>query len=424
MPSLTPAELKRRLDSGKKQQRRVQVKIKAQLKRECIVYGCHESLAFKRTDIIKCDKHKSISLARIHIATIRGMAKRKSKAQVKKENRVKKQHYYDKHGIKFDKTIRKRTAVVESRMEVNGRAAPYTGQALIYQNYKEPLKPIEKAKGYGYYGTLAMSDDKEFVQCHICGNLYANLSMHLRKHKIKGKRYKEIYQLSAGTRLISETERERMQRQTVKKGYSQLPDHLKEYNYKVQQGLIKHNGNKGKDNDGRGTWTLEKRNKEGRCPEQVLEKIRELADKLGRVPSYEEFVKHYKYNYIGSIRFQWGSYSNAVHQLGMQTMDDLRHPDKERLLRDLQDFQKQHGRIPMTSDFNRGLLRDRGVYIRLFGSLNNARLEAGMNAVVPMPFGQIIELTPEEYEEYKTRHIPRSKRRANKRKEKLDASML
>ena len=83
----------------------------------------------------------------------------------------------------------------------------------------------------------------------------------------------------------------------------------------------------------------------------------------------------------------------------------------------------------MTSDFNRGLLRDRGVYNREFGSLNNARVEAGLNAILPMPFGQHIELTPEQYFQYKeTGKIPgykptkdaiKAKKWRNKKKERL-----
>lgn len=54
---------------------------------------------------------------------------------------------------------------------------------------------------------------------------------------------------------------------------------------------------------------------------------------------------------------------------------------------------------------------NRGTYIARFGTLNNARIEAGLNAVIPMPFGQIVELTPDQYREYKAGHVPQKERK-------------
>ena len=398
---MTPAELKRRRDSGVKQRKSVRTKIREQEHRVCAQRGCHESLAFERSNMEKCAVHRKVALAPQKFDSLGRPKKRLTTSEVRRINKAKKLRFYERHGIKFDKTIRKRTALVGKEAKALGTATEYDGQLLIYENYKEPLKAIPKTKGHGYYGTIAATDDGMYIQCHICGHLYTNLSMHIRLHKISGEKYREEYGLATGTALVSELERERRQQLVFKPWDGKLPDHLVEYNRKVQSGEIKHPGNKGKNGDKRGSWTLEKRNKEGLCPDQVLEKIRELADKLGRVPGEDDFRAEYGGRYMGSIRFQHGSWTNAVHKLGMKTLGELRAPDSESLLTDLVDFKERHGRIPMTSDFNRGLLRDRGVYIRKFGSLNNARIEAGLNAVIPMPFGKLIELTPDEYFAYK-----------------------
>lgn len=323
---------------------------------------------------------------------------------VKRENKIKKQRYYERHGIKFDKTVRKRQTVPHQQTIDNGMALVYDTQMLIYENYKEPLKPIEKTKGVGYYGTLAATEDKMYVQCHICGHLFANLGLHVRAHKVNREKYKDMFQLQVGTALISEKLRETRIKNSIhspRKGAG-LPEWLQEYNANVKKGVIKHNGNiKKTTGKSRGAWSLEKRNKEGMCPDQVLEKIKDLAEILGKTPSVTEFQEHYKYRFVGSIQFQHGSWQAAVKKCGLKTRNELRTPDKEALLQDLIDFRDKYDRIPVTSDFNRGLLRDRGVYIRTFGTLNNARMEAGLNAVIPMPFGQIVELTPEQYLRYK-----------------------
>jgi hypothetical protein len=341
--------------------------------------------------------------------------KKSTPYEIKKANRLKKKRYYERHGIKFDKTVRNRDAAASKA------GVPYDGRPLLYENYKEPLKQIEKAKGYGYYGTVAMTADKELVQCHICGHLYPNVGLHIRKHKISAERYKEVYKLAAQTALISEPVRRMYQEKVVAKlaNKGKLPPWLKEYNEKVQRGEVKHPGSKRKE----GGMSLEKRNELGMCPDQVLEKIKDLADKLGKPPSSTEFIEEYHYRFYHSITFQHGSWEKAVKKACGMTRDELRHPDKERLLQELLDFHEANKRIPMTSDFNRGMLRDRGVYIRTFGSLNNARIEAGLNAVLPLPFGQKIELTPEQYAEYKAGH-PVVSEASNKRRKKRQAKRL
>lgn len=162
----------------------------------------------------------------------------------------------------------------------------------------------------------------------------------------------------------------------------------------------------------RNGMSLEERNKRGLCPDQVLEKIKEASELLGRTVGYEEFKEMHKGRYISSIKYLHGSWSAAVRKAGFMTRDELRHPNREKLIQDLIDFYDMHGRIPMTSDFNRGLLRDKTVYIRVFGTLNNARIEAGMDAVLPMPFGRIKLVPAEDYVNYKTQRQVRREKKA------------
>lgn len=273
------------------------------------------------------------------------------------------------------------------------------GPDLIYENYKEPLKQIEKDKGYGYYGTIATTKDKLFIQCHICGELFASLGHHLRKHDTTADQYKQQFKLSKTTALVSDNQRKYLQLRVLNSKYTELPEHLVEYNQKVQSGQIVH---RKKDGDSR--WSLERRNREGLCPDQLLDVIQKLEEKLGHTPSYVEFRKEHGPKYRKSIEYIYGSYLNAVKKAGLVSAKELKEPSNERLLQDLVDFHQEHGRIPMTSDFTRGLLRPRAMYFRRFGSLNNARTEAGLNAVVAMPFGQLKEITPSEYVAYKSRH--------------------
>lgn len=408
MSSIPKAELKRRYETGDKMTKPARKAIAEELKRKCSKWGCGESLAFERSDRTVCrNSHRKKGIGKL--------AQRKA-------NREKKKRYYEKHGIKFNKTIRKRDYEVPEKALSEGNAQTYAGQTLLYENYKEPLKKIEKGKGYGFYGTVALTEDREYVQCHICGHLFRSVGHHLRVHKIDAEKYKETYGLKATAALMNEPMRLAIQKRSIGKFNGTLPDHLKEYNRKVQSGEVKHIGTKRRE----GGMSLQKRNEVGLCPDQVLEKIRELADKLGRTPSELEFTRHYDYKYLGSIKFQHGSYLKAVAKLGLKSAKELKEPDNEDLLQDLVDFQEKFKRIPTRSDFNRGLVgRPYAMYWRRFGSINNARIEAGLNAVVPMGFGQMVEMTPDEYFAYKSGHgiSDSAKRHRSLRKRRKEVSL-
>lgn len=384
---MTLKEMKRRYETGEKVTKATKLKIREQRKRECSERGCHNSLAFRNKNALTCgSSHKKPASHKK--TTKRAMAR----AQARKINKEKKQRYYEAHGIVFNKNIKHKINIAP-----NTDYLP-ADTPVFYSGYKEPLRPVEKGKGVGYYGTLAFSEDKNYVQCHICGNLFSNLGGHVRLHRITAKAYKKKFGLSLTTALIGEENRKVRQELSVFKQDGKLPEHLKEYIAKVQRGEIDHS----RYNKGRTGMSLEIRNKKGLCPDQVLERIRELADELGHTPSYDEFNRHYGGKYMGSIKFQHGSYLDAVSKLGMKSAKELKEHTSEQLIENIEEFYKKNKRIPMTSDFNRGLLgAARGTYIARFGSLNNARVMAGLNAIISMPFGQLKEISADQYLAYK-----------------------
>lgn len=283
------------------------------------------------------------------------------------------------------------------------------GQIIFYEDYKEPLKAVPN--GFGYMGTIAVTENREKIQCHICGNLYRSLGGHLRLHKTNSRDYKIEFGLPLDAALVGDDLRVERQQNAISNSIGR-PEEIKKYNEKVKKEGLKHGGHK---------MTLKTRNKKGICPDQVLEKILDLKEKIGRTPSLDEFHEEYSGKYLSPIIYQHGSWLEAIKKLGLQSRKELRTVNKLKLLQDLVDFKEKHGRIPTTSDFKRGFLRDKNVYIRQFGTLNNARIEAGLNAILPMPFGQVVEVTPEEYFLYKEGH-GRSKEALRKRAQRMKKS--
>lgn len=363
-------ELRLRHETGAKVNKNIARQIRQQLSRKCQVPGCDNSLAFKHSDAKYCEAHHG-----------------NGSALIRRRNRIKRQRYNRVHGI-VRKTPRKviQTVGVEP-------------DELIYENYKEPLKKVEK--GYGYYGTIATNPEHDRIQCHFCGNMYPNLGQHIGKgHGIRAKAYKEKFGLGVDTALISDKVREVRQQAAVKRfGEGKLSPALVQFWQEVKEGKRPHpkmNTN--------GSMHLKRRNELGLCPDQVLLKIQELAKELGRTPSMDEFKRRYNYKYLGSIKYLHGSWIDAVKKAGLVPAREVWSPSNEYLLEKLVEFREKYNRIPMTSDFKRGLLPSRGMYFRRFGTLNNARLEAGMNAVVSMPFGKVVELTADEYAKYMANH--------------------
>ena len=161
---------------------------------------------------------------------------------------------------------------------------------LFYANYKQPLRPVED--GYGYYGTIATSQDRDFIQCHVCGRLFRGLGRHINMHHaLTGREYK-----------------------------GQLREGLVKYDQDVQSGKIKHDGNKARTAGGRSSAATLK----GCAPTR---RCRSLTTSLGGwdgTPSCDEFTREYNGWYISQITTYFGSWTNALRMAGMVTVGEMR----------------------------------------------------------------------------------------------------
>ena len=177
--------------------------------------------------------------------------------------------------------------------------------------YKEPLRPVPKEIGFGYYGAILGTEDGALIQCHICGNLYSHLSSHVRhKHNIKSREYKERFLIAYSTSLVSSQERKRLIAYMMERIESEGWTGSKAEKY----GLMGSESRK----KGQPKLTLETLNKRGTCPDQLLNKINEVYLKLGHPPTLDEFEKAtggQKYKHL--IYKTFGSYNEALKTLGI-----------------------------------------------------------------------------------------------------------
>lgn len=246
---------------------------------------------------------------------------------------------------------------------------------LTLKHYKEPLKEV--TDGFGYFGAIQVTIDGEKIQCHICGELFGNLGLHIyHKHEMTVGEYREKFELSRSTALISESCRDKLKQEAIRHFAQFSPSKRAEWLEKARKARSERQPKE----------RLEAKNKKGTCPDQLLEKVKECADALGRTPTKIEFIEH-----CGTSRFvhliykTFGSYKKAITMLGLAEHTARQTPQKknsdEELLDYLQIFWQENQKIPTETDCKRGLLPDSGVYKRRFGSLPKARQLAGIHEI-------------------------------------------
>lgn len=250
---------------------------------------------------------------------------------------------------------------------------------LDYLNYKEPLQKV--TDGYGYLGALGQTKDGSKVQCHICGELYYNLGAHIfNTHQMKAREYREKFQLGLRTPLCSDQASREYKERALKLWNSKSPEEQEHQKNLMREAAaqavrIGH------------TRSLEEKNRHGMCPDQLLEKIRLVADKLQKNPTAEDFRSEYSRRYLDSITRTFGSWNQAKAQLGLSPCKSgTRFPHnkgtckftKEELLAYLRNHYERFGKPPTASDWNRYYFPDYHIYLKQFGSIKNARKEANI----------------------------------------------
>lgn len=244
---------------------------------------------------------------------------------------------------------------------------------LTFKHYKEPLREIPRRDGVGYYGAVLMTKDLDKIQCHVCGGVFRSLVGHIKTHDMNTKTYKEKYKLAKKTALVSETFRAELKENTVKWLKTLTEEQKEEIKRKGREGLRKRKNIQPK-------ISLETKNKRGTCPDQLLDQICGVANKLGHTPSKKEFIQVTgTQRYVHLIYKTFGSWTEAVKMAGYSVKEPVfRGYTNKQLLGFLKSYYKQNGTLPRRTDFSRGLLPSYWIYHDRFGGIEKARKIAGI----------------------------------------------
>lgn len=263
---------------------------------------------------------------------------------------------------------------------------------LIYKNYKEPLRA--NASGFGYLGTIAETKDGKYIQCYECGKLFTKLSIHIPVHNITVKEYRDKYEIAYSTPLASRLARERQSviyRENISsKTHKKAIAGLAKYRADVKDGKRPHILPK------QGSL-LERKNKKGTCPDQLIDKLQKLtADNNGHI-GYRELQKNHT-AFLGNIIRTFGTLVKArkMANLSNKGYDVFRYSE-EQLVEALRDFYQLHNRVPTCTDFkSENNLPNYKAYISRWGSINRARFMAGIPLIVQIGQHQFVEVTADE----------------------------
>lgn len=285
--------------------------------------------------------------------------------EIRRRNAVNHLRWANKHRENLRNYERKR----------NNTGENYNADEVVFYNYKEPLKPY--AEGFGYEGVIIFNKAKDKIQCHLCGKFYRALNNgHLGKiHGMTAGEYKKLLGLRQTAALVGEGTREKLIHRL---------DTMPQSWFDAKMVFMKKAQRTNPPSKFGHKLRLEHKNLRGTCPNQLLEKIKVLANKLKKAPTGEEFLKEYNGKFMGSIRNTFGTYENAVRQAGLIPMREIRAQKYNalNLLNYLKIFYKIHKRSPTDSDFRRGILPDFNVYSKKFGSINRAKLLANIPILI------------------------------------------
>jgi hypothetical protein len=175
--------------------------------------------------------------------------------------------------------------------------------------------------------------------------------------------------LAVGNSLMSETRRKEYMARFQQHHTEERKDQMR----RVAQQMLKTRKKQGS----KQKWSLELRNKNGNCPDQILDKISQLEQRLATVPTSADFIAAYGHGNMGSLRYHYGNWTKAMRALGKSTVSDARVLDPLALLARINEFRFREGREPLWSDFRHSSpLGAPNSYIRKFGGIREARKQA------------------------------------------------
>ena len=242
------------------------------------------------------------------------------------------------------------------------------GAVFLYKD-KAPFVPSGKSVA----GALEYDEPNDSMKCHECGKFFKALARHVHKdHGMSARVYKRKHGLNQTSALVSESTRHKLSVK-AKARHDKVGSPPAWSDPKRAKKAIEA---KKKSPYTRRLSSSERRNAQGHCKAQLMQKIRDVSKVLKRTPSRSELDEYGVPT--SSLVHHFGSLTEAVKLAGLVPNGNIGQKNhkkysEEYLLRNIRLFAANHGRLPTASDYRRGIMgASRSAYNYRFGNLHKA----------------------------------------------------
>lgn len=121
---------------------------------------------------------------------------------------------------------------------------------------------------------------------------------------------------------------------------------------------------------------------QGASPDELIEELQRLYDKLGRVPKVSDLKNHGIYKSSHPYRREFGTWKVALQKAGYEP--NSTKIDRQNLIKDLQRIAIMKNETPQVRDIKNHSKYSIGPYNREFGSLNNALEESDIQLILDL----------------------------------------
>jgi len=168
------------------------------------------------------------------------------------------------------------------------------------------IPPFEKNEtGFGFKGVIVEDSKSGDLQCSCCGKWFQNLSTHIfAKHGLVANEYKAQFGL-----LISTALKSKAMRLHQSKVMSGLRIKNKSNRFSFKRGNYQAGNRKGHKK------AVETLNKYGVCDLQIMQKVIELKNELGKTPTLIQLKKRYGGTFIFHLYRKYNSYVKYCREI-------------------------------------------------------------------------------------------------------------
>lgn len=235
----------------------------------------------------------------------------------------------------------------------------------------EPVSKLPKPF-FGYLGVILRNTTTDRLQCHVCGEWFKCLDVHVFfKHQLLSRDYKQKFSLPLRFPLCGRSTSKLRSNSAIK--YKSLGKYLKGSKKWKSGSRVLH-----KKSCRYGVTNRAYQNKNNVCPEQLNKRFQIVADMVGREPTCHD-LEHYDYGCLGTLVRRFGSLNNYRKQMGYRVNLIPKKCNETQAIAALRKYYQKYKVVPKSYVWKRSHFKPSyNTILRYFGSWHRSLVSAGL----------------------------------------------